>query len=113
MARQRTKSIADIRSQIYRIQNMATEGLRNGRYNTQQFDARRETASRAMERYSANIANSPSYQNTVRRMNRANANLTGMALINADRQFVRQNYNRQYSRSAYMGGIKRAGGSKG
>lgn len=113
MAKQKTKSIADIRSQFYRIQNLAQEGLAQGRYNSRQYDTRKETASRVMGRYSANIANSPSYQNTVRRMNRANANLTGMALINADRQFVRQNYNRQYSRSTYMGGMKRASGSKG
>lgn len=113
MARQRTKSIADIRSQFYRIQSLAQEGLAQGRYNSRQYETRKETASRLEAKYARNISQTPSYQNTVKRMNRANANLTGLAFIEADKPYVKQNETRQYSRSTYMGGVRRASGGKG
>jgi len=113
MAKQKTKSINDLYNQFIRIQSLAQEGLAQGRYNSRQYDTRKETASRLEAKYAHNISQTPSYQNTVKRMDKANAHLTGMSLIEADKPYIEKNDARQYSRSTYMGGVRRASGGKG
>lgn len=104
MAEQRRKSLADIRRQYARI----TETY----YNRGDFGGL-DRVRGIVDRYQDNILNTKADRRYVQKQEEAMNTLHGYALMDRMDALYAQRRNRQYSRSTYMGGVRRASGGKG
>ena len=114
MAKQRTKSAEQIYNQYQRAYNTATALRDSGKISEETFRTRTERIARTGDRYLRNIESTPSYQKTKNAFfNRNNASGDYSERLRAMARDIQKASTRQYSRSTYMGGVRRASGSKG
>lgn len=115
MAKQKAKSIRDIRSQELRIRNKNAEFVGSKKISSQEYINRLNRVNGIARTYEQNIQNTPSYKRTDAKISNIIANKEGSGYnrMDAIERFDERNQNRKYSRSTYMGGVKRASGSKG
>lgn len=114
MAKQRTKSANQIYEQYKRAYNTAKELRQSGKISEETFNARTERIMRVGDRYLANIQNTPSYKRTKNAFfRRDHAKETLRDGLRAMARDIKKAQTRQYAQSTYMGGVKRASGSKG
>lgn len=109
MAKGRTKSISDLANQEFRIRER-NEALADAKkISSEEFRNRAQRVMGITERYAKNIQNSPSYKKAYEAML---AQAKGKPIGEQDALYERT-LEKQYSRSTYMGGVRRASGTKG
>lgn len=109
MAKERTKSINDLAAQEFRIRER-NEALADAKkISREEFRNRAQRVMGITEKYAKNIQNSPSYKKAYEAML---TQARGKPVRVQDALYERT-LEKQYSRSTYMGGVKRASGSKG